>query len=74
MSCCSDDGETWSQPVLVGQRDNWLWRMTRHKRQGYGVGYSTDHAKNRLWVSYYSAHEANPKFTTGIYLAEVELD
>lgn len=48
MSWFSADGETWSEPVLVGQRDNWLWRVTWHEGQAYGVGYSTNHAKDRL--------------------------
>ena len=48
MSWFSDDGETWSEPMLVGQRDNWLWRVTWHEGQAYGVGYSTNHAKDRL--------------------------
>ena len=29
---------------------------------------------DRLWVSYYSAHEANADFTTAIYFAEVALE
>ena len=48
MSWFSDDGETWSEPILVGQRDNWLWRVTWHEGQAYGVGYSTNHAQDRL--------------------------
>lgn len=28
---------------------------------------------NHLWVSYYSAHEANPEFTTAIYVAQVAI-
>lgn len=48
MSWFSDDGETWSEPVLVGERDNWLWRVTWHEGQAYGVGYSTNNDADRL--------------------------
>ncbi len=48
MSWFSDDGQTWSEPVEVGQRDNWLWRVTWHKGQAYGVGYATNDAQDRL--------------------------
>lgn len=35
----SDDGRTWSEAHEVGDRDNWLWRITWHQGQAYGFGY-----------------------------------
>jgi hypothetical protein len=35
----SDDGRTWSEAHEVGDRDNWLWRITWHRGQAYGFGY-----------------------------------
>ncbi|MCA9032653.1 MAG: exo-alpha-sialidase [Planctomycetaceae bacterium] len=35
----SKDGAQWSERHEVGDRDNWLWRVTWHKGQAYGFGY-----------------------------------
>jgi len=35
----SKDGRTWSDKHEVGDRDNWLWRITWHKGKAYGFGY-----------------------------------
>ncbi len=35
----SDDGRTWSAKHEVGDRDNWLWRITWHQGKAYGLGY-----------------------------------
>ncbi len=35
----SDDGRKWSDKHEVGDRDNWLWRITWHKSKAYGFGY-----------------------------------
>ena len=35
----SEDGRNWSEKHEVGDRDNWLWRITWHKDKCYGWGY-----------------------------------
>ena len=35
----SEDGKNWSEKHEVGDRDNWLWRITWHKGKSYGWGY-----------------------------------
>jgi hypothetical protein len=35
----SEDGRTWSDKHEVGDRDNWLWRITWHKGKAYGFRY-----------------------------------
>ncbi len=35
----SRDGHTWSDPVLVGDADFWLWRVTWHGSSALGIGY-----------------------------------
>ena len=49
----SDDGRTWSEPHEVGDRDNWLWRITWHEGKAYGFGYGTreDNRGIRLFQS-----------------------
>jgi hypothetical protein len=37
----SKDGKTWSEHVPVGETNSWLWRVTWHKGEAYGVGYQT---------------------------------
>lgn len=37
----SDDGQNWSEPVEIGDPNFWIWRITWHKGQAYGIGYST---------------------------------
>lgn len=48
----SQDGRHWSEPVLIGESDLWLWRTTWHRGRAYGVGYDTSAEKFvRLYVS-----------------------
>ncbi len=35
----SDDGRNWGPKQPVGDRDNWLWRITWHEGEAYGFGY-----------------------------------
>lgn len=35
----SEDGRNWTDKYEVGDRDNWLWRITWHKDKCYGWGY-----------------------------------
>lgn len=35
----SEDGRNWTDKHEVGDRDNWLWRITWHKDNCYGWGY-----------------------------------
>ena len=37
----SRDGHTWTQPQPIGEPNFWLWRVTWHGREAYGVGYDT---------------------------------
>ena len=32
------DGKTWGQPALIGENRYWLWRVTWHRGEAYGVG------------------------------------
>ncbi|MEO2045084.1 MAG: sialidase family protein [Pirellulales bacterium] len=49
----STDGKRWSEKHEVGDRDNWLWRITWHKGTAYGVGYGcgSDNQCVRLFKS-----------------------
>ena len=38
----SADGADWGEPLAVGEPNFWLWRVTWHKGQCYGVAYATD--------------------------------
>ncbi len=42
MAWFSDDGATWSDPVLIAEKNWWLWRVTWHGDTCYGVAYATD--------------------------------
>ena len=37
----SRDGHTWTEPQPIGEPNFWLWRVTWHGREAYGVGYDT---------------------------------
>ena len=37
----SDDGQKWSEAVKVGDPNFWLWRITWHQGNAYGIGYAT---------------------------------
>ncbi|HKS38404.1 MAG TPA: exo-alpha-sialidase [Verrucomicrobiae bacterium] len=48
----STDGRTWSQPVIIGDPNMWLWRTTWHKGIAYSIGYDTHGEKFiRLYTS-----------------------
>lgn len=49
----SDDGRNWSDKHEIGDRDNWLWRVTWHAGKAYGFGYGTrnDNRGIRLFKS-----------------------
>jgi len=48
----STDGKAWSQPVVIGETNQWLWRTTWHKRTAYSIGYDTAGEKfTRLYSS-----------------------
>lgn len=49
----SDDGNQWTDPVEIGDRDFWLWRTTWHQSTAYGFGYETrpDQRSLRLYSS-----------------------
>jgi hypothetical protein len=48
----STDGKAWSQPVVIGETNQWLWRTTWHKRTAYSIGYDTAGDKfTRLYSS-----------------------
>ncbi|HNY79609.1 MAG: sialidase family protein [Sedimentisphaerales bacterium] len=36
----SQDGTTWTEPVIVSQPGRWLWRVTWHEGKAYGVSYT----------------------------------
>lgn len=42
MAWFSKDGVHWSAPYEIGDRDNWLWRVTWHDGVAYGFGYGTN--------------------------------
>jgi len=48
----SEDGRSWSKPVPVADLNYWLWRVTWHKGESYGIGYSCGDDRNiRLYHS-----------------------
>jgi hypothetical protein len=48
----SSDAREWSEPVLVGDPDVWLGRVTWHLKQAYSVGYSAQGKRSiRLYTS-----------------------
>ncbi|MDB6030845.1 MAG: hypothetical protein JWM16_1183 [Verrucomicrobiales bacterium] len=48
----SKDGKDWSEPIPVGETNNWLWRVTWHEGKAYGVGYGTTQpSTTKLFVS-----------------------
>lgn len=65
----SEDGQIWSRKHAVGDRDNWLWRITWHKGKAYGFGYGcrNDNRGIRLFGS-----PDGKSFKTLIHNASVE--
>lgn len=48
----SKDGTDWSDPVLIGENNIWIWSVTWHDGVAYGVGYhTTGKSKTRLYRS-----------------------
>jgi hypothetical protein len=48
----SKDGRRWSEPVIIGDPNLWLWRTTWHRGRAYSVGYDTAGERFvRLYVS-----------------------
>jgi len=48
----SKDGTQWSEPVVIGDPNQWLWRTTWHRGRAYSIGYDTAAEKFvRLYVS-----------------------
>ena len=43
----SDDGRAWSEAVPVGEPGYWLWRVTWHGSEAFGVGYGTVEDRTR---------------------------
>jgi hypothetical protein len=37
----SSDGENWGEPLAIGEPNLWLWRVTWHQANAYGVAYHT---------------------------------
>lgn len=36
----SENGDTWTEPVIVSEPGRWLWRVTWHEGVAYGVSYT----------------------------------
>ncbi len=52
LAWLSKDGERWSEPVVIGDPNLWLWRTTWHKKTAYSIGYDTTAEKFiRLYAS-----------------------
>ena len=64
----SEDGRRWSQAHEIGDRDNWLWRITWNDDTAYGFGYGT--GKNRGLRFFRSSDEKT--FNTLIENVKVE--
>ncbi|MCA9039039.1 MAG: exo-alpha-sialidase [Planctomycetaceae bacterium] len=56
----SNDGRSWSDPVLVGDKNNWLWRVTWHKGTCYGVGYHTGGKRGTVLYSSPNGKDFSP--------------
>lgn len=41
----SEDGRTWTEPQDVARENTWLWRLTWHGDEAYGIGYEVAPAK-----------------------------
>jgi hypothetical protein len=56
----SKDGTHWSEPVVIGDPNQWLWRTTWHRGRAYAIGYDTTAEK---FVRLYSSTDGR-RFTT----------
>ena len=50
----SKDGRTWTEPVVIGDPNQWLWRTTWHRGTAYAVGYGT---ANERFVRLYTSKD-----------------
>ncbi len=50
----SRDGAKWSEPVVIGDPNMWLWRTTWHKGTAYSIGYDTDGEK---FIRFYTSQD-----------------
>jgi hypothetical protein len=79
----SRDGQNWSQRHEVGDRDNWLWRISWHKDKAYGFGYgcrndnrglrlfsSSDGAKFDTLIEKVNVEGTYPNETSMVFLAD----
>ncbi len=53
----SSDGEHWSEPEEIGDRNLWLWRTTWNKDTAYGIGYSTAGEWNERFLRLYKSND-----------------
>ncbi|WP_197440246.1 sialidase family protein [Polystyrenella longa] len=56
----SEDGRKWSEPVFIGDKNNWLWRVTWHDGTAYGVGYHTGDKRGTILYSSKNGTEFTP--------------
>ncbi len=47
----SDDGRNWGEPIVIADPQDWLWRVTWHKGNAYGVGRVPTERIPRLYKS-----------------------
>jgi hypothetical protein len=47
----SDDGRNWGEPIVIADPQDWLWRVTWHKGNAYGVGRVPTERISRLYKS-----------------------
>ncbi|MEZ5400150.1 MAG: hypothetical protein R2729_10820 [Bryobacteraceae bacterium] len=69
----SINGRDWTDPVMIGDPNIWLWRVQWHRNKAYGLGYST--VEPHLLRSYVSANgekfqTLNPAVIEGDYANE----
>jgi hypothetical protein len=75
----SDDGRSWSEATPIGEPDYWLWRVTWHGNEAYGVGYGTAVGKTRGTARLYRSTDGKtfetwvPELFTGGYPNESSL-
>ena len=41
MAWFSEDGRRWTDPAVIGEPNQWLWRTTWHRNTAYSIGYDT---------------------------------
>ncbi|MEZ5356193.1 MAG: hypothetical protein R2762_26460 [Bryobacteraceae bacterium] len=72
----SPNGKDWSEPVMIGDPNMWLWRVQWHRGKAFSFGYST--VEPRLLRSYVSGdgekfQTLNPAVIEGDYANESSL-